>query len=475
MNIFPLEKSLTKLINSKVTASLVVPLKLSDDKEDLFIENMNSMNKDVDSRIGRSLAKVVASESHPDLMYASAILVSTVMNKNDDVFLPEETWAARNTPVNTPYNDEHVDVDIIGHIIAARPLDSEGKVIEASEKAPDYFDIEVDLVVYKSIFPAVAAEIAEKGPKGEKFVSMEATFGSFDYCLIGSDNQMKVYARNEQTSFLTKYLRVYGGPGTYQDYKIGRVLRDFRFSGVGNVSVPANPASEYTKIDDYIFASVNDIKKEQSKVVFYITKGKTMKVETVEQAQAEIDKLLEAQKNQSAEVEKGKTDLTAANSKVEIVTQELTTVKAELEEVKKSLESTKTELTAKANELAELAKTAKANERFAQLKEIGVEVPEEKRKSYANMDDDSFANLLDFAKSVKATKKEDKKEETVDDATNKAKSDLDAVKVDTTPDVTNTKGNDDQSGDDLQKTAAKLVDFLRNRPDRNSRKSKKKE
>ena len=41
----------------------------------------------------------------------------------------------------------------------------------------------------------------------------------------------KIVPRSEQTSFLTKYLRSYGGSGEYDGARIYRVLRDFTFSG----------------------------------------------------------------------------------------------------------------------------------------------------------------------------------------------------------------------------------------------------
>jgi hypothetical protein len=61
----------------------------------------------------------------------------------------------------------------------------------------------------------VLAEIA----KGEWFVSMECLFKGFDYALKGRDGSTRVVARNEQTAFLTKHLRAYGGTGKYGEYR----------------------------------------------------------------------------------------------------------------------------------------------------------------------------------------------------------------------------------------------------------------
>ncbi len=78
---------------------------------------------------------------------------------------------------------------------------------------------------------------------------------NFDYGLAGNDGSVKIVSRNKATAFLTKFLKAYGGDGVYQGYKVGRVLRNFRFVGMANVDKPANPKSEYTKIGDYSLAA----------------------------------------------------------------------------------------------------------------------------------------------------------------------------------------------------------------------------
>ncbi|QEL19556.1 hypothetical protein [Limnoglobus roseus] len=85
----------------------------------------------------------------------------------------------------------------------------------------------------------ILAEIA----KGEWFVSMECLFAGFDYSMRARDGTTRVVARNEQTAFLTKHLRAYGGTGEYQGAKVGRLLRNIVFSGKGLVRKPANPES----------------------------------------------------------------------------------------------------------------------------------------------------------------------------------------------------------------------------------------
>ena len=72
---------------------------------------------------------------------------------------------------------------------------------------------------------------------------MECCFAGFDYAVIDKNGEEKIITRSEQSAFLTKHLRAYGGGGEYEGYKLGRRLRDISFSGKGLVNNPANPKS----------------------------------------------------------------------------------------------------------------------------------------------------------------------------------------------------------------------------------------
>lgn len=485
------------MASDKLTASLTVPVRISADKTDVFIDSLKNIKRDgCDSRVSKMVA-TMANDSHPDLMYGSAILVSTVVNKNDDMFLPEETWEARHTPVNTPYNVEHEETDIIGHIIASRPLDSAGKLIE-SETPPKNFDIEVDFVVYQSIFPAIAKDILEKAPKGEKFVSMEAKFNNFDYALQDKERGgWKIIARNKETSFLTKHLRIYGGLGSFQDQKVVRVPRGFRFTGMGSVEVPANPTSEYTRFDKYETASQNSVIGETSpKVVLYITKGNIMKVETLEQAQQVIAQLteklsaFEGKESQTLQarvtaLETEKQTLagqvTAESEKARLANEALEASKAEVTAAKTELQTIKDQLTAKAAELEQINKQKTVSERVAKLTEAGYPITDQKKVEIADWSEQTFASVYDFAKSLKSDDKD--KGNTGDAAaaaaaTTQAQATLDKAQADNKADVTKTEGDVETEGDKLQKAAAKLANMLvkSKQPNKaNSNKGNKKE
>lgn len=464
MKIFELEKELESKIIANKTVAVNVPYKICEEKIDSAIKSIESIGKGgFDSRLKKAIASL-ANEPHPDLMYGTANLVSTVMNLNDDLFTPAETWKARSTPVNTPYNDQHIESDIIGHIIASRPLDKSGNEIK-NDEIPDYFDIEVDWVVYKSIFPAVAKEIAEKGPKEEKFVSMECTFKDFDYALIDTKHEAKVVARNEDTAFLTKYLKAYGGPGQYKDYRIGRVLKDFRFSGMGSVDLPANPTSTISNVEYASVASMEAIVKNNKRVILYITKGNIMTIENLDQAKTLIGDLEKKIVDLEAKSKTNDTlasDLSTEKEKLTVATNKIADLEKEAKTIGDQLEATKKDLTTKSDELQKIHSEAKTTERVSALKESGVEIDDEKRKSLSSWSDDQFTSVLDFAKNLsKNTKKEEPVDsKAVSEAQAKAAKELENAKENKEAHVENTPGDVESDAKKLEKAAAKLANIL---------------
>ena len=209
-----------------------------------YCSSVTVTEKSVDPEI-----KVLAENLNQfDLYYLEAVLVSTGWNKNDDVFIPEATWAARNSPVDKQFNFMHDENDIIGHITGSYAVDADGMTIaDDIEVAPEQFDIITRAVIYNSWTAAknvdrmdrILAEIAE----GKWFVSMECLFAGFDYAMTNAAGETRLLARNEETAFLTKHLRVYGGTGKYEGWDLGRGLKSIAFSGKGLVSNPANPRS----------------------------------------------------------------------------------------------------------------------------------------------------------------------------------------------------------------------------------------
>jgi hypothetical protein len=195
--------------------------------------------------------KSLGSVSDKDLYYVQSILVSSSWNKNDDIFDKREIWLAKNTPEDKPTNLNHDENLIIGHITANWPITEEGTIIDEDieiDNLPDKFHILTGSVIYKGFSKPELRDrsnrLIEEIENGTKYVSMECFFKGFDYGLINrATNEYKILRRNNDTAYLSKHLRAYGGLGEYNNYKIGRVLRDITFSGKGFVDKPANPDS----------------------------------------------------------------------------------------------------------------------------------------------------------------------------------------------------------------------------------------
>ena len=140
-------------------------------------------------------------------------------------------------------------------------MDDFGRVIEddtPEDTLPDKFHIVTGGVLYRQLssrnieLSSRMEEIIEGIKKGEWFVSMEALFSDFDYALYKDSEAEKIIGRSEDSAFLTKHLRAYGGTGEYQGYKVGRVIKNITFSGKGLVRKPANPDSVFIINDDNV-------------------------------------------------------------------------------------------------------------------------------------------------------------------------------------------------------------------------------
>ena len=191
---------------------------------------------------------VATNTGQPDLHFIETLLVSVGWNLNDDVFDKHEVWAARHSPEDKPFNFQHDEADIIGHIVANHIIDAHlKKISDEQSDPPNDFHIVTSVALYKhwentelqDRMNSIIADI----PEGKWFVSMEALFDDFDYAIIGPDGKHSIVSRNSTSAYLTKHLRAYGGTGKYKDFKVGRLLRNMVFKGEGLVEQPANPKS----------------------------------------------------------------------------------------------------------------------------------------------------------------------------------------------------------------------------------------
>ena len=324
-----------------------------------------------------------------DLYYLKSILVSTGWNKNDDVFDPAELWEARSTPEDKPFNFMHNEKDIIGHITANEVVDFDGNAISEDSEVPDKFNILTSAVVYtewsdpeqRQRMHKIVSEIED----GKWFVSMECLFPDFDYALKGAAGETKVIKRNEASAFLTKHLRSYGGDGKYEDYQVGRLLRNLSFSGKGLVSKPANPRSVILEGNDFFDESqaqvltisslkendmsdnyemqVNDLRAElaESKAA-----NEALKEKVVAEQKAEFEERIQALEATIAE------QASSISEKEEA----LAAKETELTEAQEALAAKDEDMKKKMEQLRKMKEKEAMMKRKAQLEEAGFEAEE---------------------------------------------------------------------------------------------------
>jgi len=373
------------------------------------------------------LDKVIAeNKDQIDLYYLESVLVSTGWNKNDDVFMTEATWEARNTPEDKQFNFMHDENDIIGHITGSYVLSKDGKRVE-TDGMPEDFDIITQAVLYNSWtnednrdrMQKIISEIEE----GKWYVSMECLFAGFDYALIDKDGQAKILARDEQSAFLTKHLRAYGGTGEYEGYKIGRALKNIAFSGKGLVAKPANPRSviinknsskafvlddnsRSLNIGDFTMSDVSVLEKR-------IAELKTALAST-EQENKEIKAKIEEAKDKefASQVEAFEASIEEKQGTIAELEESVKSTQARVAELEDALKASQTELAAAMKNMDEMKKKEKMEKRKAALTEAGLDEEETEATlaSLEALEDDAFDSVVAVMKK-KAVMKDDKKED----------------------------------------------------------------
>lgn len=403
----------------------------------------------------KDLLEYALENKQEDLLYFKAVYATCGFNLNDDVFLKDEFWQARHSPVLKPVNWQHTDNDILGVIYAVEAQYLDGTSIDVeNEKVPEEdFELIVYGVIYKYTFAERAAEIEKRSNAGELFVSMESWFNDFTYVLLDEDEStITVVERNSSTAALDAYLRCAGGSGYYNGKRVGRGLMGLTFGGMGIVDQPANPRSggvvhaseDGTLNKDQINLEKNlmpeDIREvvkaeldERAKAAEYeglkakvaeLTKQNATAAENLERlaeqakreeegkAMAEaILKTLASElvagfgDNPPAEITDAESDEDKLRAAITLVTtpsddEEAVALKAELEE----LRAFKAEVEAKE---AEAAKAERTEARTAEIKELlGEDVEEETLEAVVakvvDLDDEAYAEKVEEWKIIAA-------------------------------------------------------------------------
>jgi hypothetical protein len=367
-------------------------------------------------------------EGQFDLHYVNTILVTTGWNKNDDVFDRHETWIARNTPEDKPFNYEHDPSDVIGHITGNAIIDDHGNTV-SFENLPEKFHILTSGVLYKHLNsrdPEVesrVSEIIEGIARGEWFVSMEALFTDFDYAVVTPDGKHKTVARNEDSAFLTKHLKSYGGTGQYEQYKVGRLLKNITFSGKGLVRMPANPESVFIFNDvsafeseetlssfENTYSSVNDKEidsmSDNNRVEELQTEVAELQRRLTEMDEAAVRTKFEKLGKQVAEKDTAIAELEKQIEEANASNEELVKTKEELEtQAAKSSEGSE-KISA---ELAEIKDEILKTSRISTLVDAGVDKEEAEAivEKFANLNDEQFDSLVGMLKPTEALEEND--------------------------------------------------------------------
>lgn len=447
----------------------------------------NLLLNENNEEIRKTIAGFIEDGRNFDLYHISCILASVNDNKNDDWFLAEEIMAASKTPIYKQVNYGHNEKDIVGVITGTTLLDTEGDQITDTSLMQEIRDIVSHAVIW-SFWEDISlkdrfVEIVNDIENNLLFVSMESLFKNFDYMLI-KDGQQTIITRSKETSFLTKYLRIYGGEGVYNGSRIYRLLRNFTFSGMALVKNPANARSiisDNLRPDGEEDKECCDLEdsdecfKEVARNKNVITKSlaenimdpneiaiAALKAELA-QAKAELEtfKAAEAEKT-SAEI----TELKSTNETLQKQIAELTTLaqaaKKEVEDAEakfklfeKEKDKEKEDAKAETDKCMDEAKaqiaileTEKVTAaRLNQLMAVNVEAAkaEDIMKTWASASDEHFAKVVELYSKAPEKATASEVEKTEDDAP--ASFDLDSTK--STASIVNPNGDSD-----LQKAVA---------------------
>lgn len=392
-----------------------------------------------------------------DLFFLDAILASVGLNANDDYFLQEETWVARNSSVHKQFNFMHNQTDIIGHIFASNVFDIDSKLIPddtAFEDVPDFFDIVTSSVLYRA-WPQDELQqrmdkICEEIPQGKWFVSMECLFRNFDYALAMDDGAINIIQRKKETSFLTKHLRAFGGSGTYNGQKLSRVLRRYSFNGKGLVDNPANKRSiifdniERLKTYSIAFNGEKQMSKELSAVATELKAVEGVSgvdfAAMLAKANEENDKLRKTLEDKSkAELASAKakfdSDLAVANELAKTKDTEIEALKVQVTEALAQAKTHKDKVDEVTNALASLKEENKKQERINKLVSAGVkDGVNDIVTKWSNASDEQFNDIVTLYSESKKTdtkKTEDEDKSDKDESAEAAAKALEENKVET--------------------------------------------
>jgi hypothetical protein len=227
----------------------------------LILEAILNPHSDISEKRRKEIAEKLElpQNNQRDLMFMSAILVSTGVNKNGAGFLGSELILARETISQKPLNISHDSKQVIGHITNWIFMDQDGNVLDdkALYEAATHHDederkkaiaeldaMEMDIGIICAVYKANFPEIAEEISMGKWKVSMECYYDDFDIkvddTIIAKDEAIE---KSWSDARVNKVIRDIVAGRALGNERIARMLRGIRFCGVGIVENPANDRS----------------------------------------------------------------------------------------------------------------------------------------------------------------------------------------------------------------------------------------
>jgi hypothetical protein len=221
-----------------------------------FIEaeiKLQEETKDLRQAVASVIDLPSPTEKQDDLLYFTALFVSTGANLNGAYFLPSELVKAEDTIVSKALDVEHKEEEIIGHIYDRAFVDYDGSKLELAElKSKEAASLDSEYssdmhviiagVIYKNRFPSLAKEVSN----GEWKVSMECYFANYDVKVgdvVLSRPDAEMMGLTSDSTVFGKIAKIIKKGKEIAKGKVERVLRDIMFSGCGVVKNPANPPS----------------------------------------------------------------------------------------------------------------------------------------------------------------------------------------------------------------------------------------
>ena len=343
---------------------------------------------------------------------------------------------------------------------------------------------------------------------------MECLFSNFGYAIISPDGEnYSTIARSEDTAWMTKHLKAYGGSGEYEGYKIGRWLKNITFSGKGYVDHPANKNSIiFNEASTFMFSQAtqeNPFSSNSGVLILHAEEDKTVPANKLkENSMADSDNLLKDQNSKleakistletklgNAVEELAKSNVVGLETEVEQLTEGRTGLVQEISDltaVNKKLTESLDEAKVKAEEaekakaeietqLSEVKTAEKRALRIASLVDGGVdmEVATTKVELYKSLTDEQFEDIASDIVEAAKDKKDDKKKDKKDDKSDASKSDesneeedkngeasadekkLDELEANKEPDLN--AANENKGEDKLEATRAQLSNWIRSR------------